>query len=91
MKIVSFNVNGLRSRLHQIEAVIAKFRPDIIGLQETRVQDTEFPAAFLENLGYRVFFHGQKSHYGVALLCRTEPSQVRLSLPGDGDEAQKRF
>ena len=47
MKIVSFNVNGLRSRLHQVEAVIGKYHPDIIGLQETKVQDAEFPAAFL--------------------------------------------
>ena len=91
MKIVSFNVNGLRSRLHQVEAVIGKYHPDIIGLQETKVQDAEFPAAFLENLGYRVFFHGQKSHYGVALLCRMEPSRVRFGLPGDGDKTQKRF
>lgn len=91
MKIVSFNVNGLRSRLHQVETVIGNYIPDVIGLQETKVQDAEFPAAFLENLGYRVFYHGQKSHYGVALLCRMDPDNVRFGLPGDGDEAQKRF
>jgi len=91
MKIISFNVNGLRARLHQVEAVVGKYHPDFIGLQETKVQDAEFPADFLENLGYRVFYHGQKSHYGVALLCHMEPVKVRFGFPDDGDEAQKRF
>jgi len=91
MKIVSFNVNGIRSRLHQIQALAEKHRPDIIGLQETKVQDEDFPVAAIEDLGYRVVYHGQKTHYGVALLYRQEPLEVRLGFPGDGDEAQKRF
>lgn len=91
MKIVSFNVNGLRSRLHQLRAVIAGHGPEIIGLQETKVQDADFPVAAIEELGYRVVYHGQKSHYGVALLSRQEPRNVQLGFAGDGDEAQKRF
>ncbi len=91
MKLVSFNVNGLRSRLHQLEAVVAKYRPDIIGLQETKVQDADFPVAAVEALGYRVAFHGQKTHYGVALLSRQIPDEIRLGFPGDGDAAQKRL
>ncbi len=91
MKIVSFNVNGLRSRLHQLGVLVEKHRPDIIGLQETKVQNHDFPVAAIEELGYRVAFHGQKTHYGVALLSRAEPLEVRLGLPDDGDEAQKRF
>lgn len=43
MIIVSFNVNGIRARLHQLHAVINKFQPDVIGLQETKVEDTQFP------------------------------------------------
>lgn len=91
MKIVSFNVNSIRSRLHQLRALEEKHRPDIIGLQETKVQDPDFPKAAIEELGYRVAFHGQKTHYGVALLFREEPLEVRLGFPDAGDEEQKRF
>ena len=91
MKIVSFNVNGLRSRLHQLEAVVAAYSPDIIGLQEIKVRDEEFPLAAVEALGYRVSFHGQKTHYGVALMYRKAPLRVELGLPGDGPEAARRF
>jgi len=91
MKIVSFNVNGLRSRLHQLTAVIEKHCPEIIGLQETKVQDGDFPLTVIEGLGYRAVFHGQKTHYGVALLSRLDPVEVQTGLPGDGEEAQKRL
>jgi exodeoxyribonuclease-3 len=91
MKLISFNVNGLRSRLHQLAAVIASHDPDIIGLQETKVQDADFPVAAIEQLGYQVAFHGQKTHYGVALLSKQAPLRVQLGFPDDGDEAQKRL
>jgi exodeoxyribonuclease-3 len=91
MKIVSFNVNGLRSRLHQLEALINAQQPEIIALQETKVRDGEFPVDAIQSLDYHVVFHGQKTHYGVALLSHKEPQDVRLGLPGDGDEAQRRF
>jgi exodeoxyribonuclease-3 len=71
MKIVSFNVNSLRVRLHQLQAVIDKHAPDIIGLQETKVTDAEFPLEALQAMGYHAVYHGQKTHYGVALLSRT--------------------
>ena len=91
MKIVSFNVNGLRSRLHQLEALISSHAPEIIGLQETKVQDGDFPVAAIEALGYHAVFSGQKTHYGVALLSLCPPSAVQVGFPEDGDEAQKRF
>ena len=91
MKVVSFNVNGLRSRLHQLEALIAEHRPEIIGLQETKVQNADFPLAAIEALGYRAVYSGQKTHYGVALLSRGAPLEVRAGFPGDGEAAQKRF
>jgi len=91
MKLISFNVNGLRSRLHQLAELIATHAPDIIGVQETKVQDAEFPVDAIEQLGYHVAFHGQKTHYGVALLSKVAPLKVQLGLPSDGDDAQKRF
>jgi len=91
VKIVSFNVNGLRARLHQLQELVDQHQPDIIGLQETKVQDKDFPLAALQELGYRVRYHGQKSHYGVALLSRCEPLEVRKGLPDDNEDAQRRL
>ena len=91
MKIVSFNVNSLRQRLHQLQAVIDKHAPQFIGLQETKVQDHEFPLDALEAMGYQVIFAGQKTHYGVALMSRTPCVNPCYGFPDDDDDAQKRF
>lgn len=91
MKIVSFNVNSLRQRLHQIEAVIEKHDPEFIGLQETKVQDHDFPLAAIEALGYQVLYMGQKTHYGVALMSKQPCINTRYGFPGDDEAAQKRF
>ncbi|APX93568.1 exodeoxyribonuclease III [Halomonas sp. 1513] len=91
MRLVSFNINGIRARLHQLEALIEAHRPALIGLQETKVQDSEFPREAVEALGYRVYFHGQKGHYGVAMLCRDEPEAVHYGFPDDDHDAQRRM
>lgn len=96
MRLISFNINGIRARLHQLEALIATHRPALIGLQETKVQDSEFPIAAVEAMGYRVYFHGQKGHYGVAMLCHAgqchgEPEQVHYGFPDDEEDAQRRM
>ncbi|OON40459.1 exodeoxyribonuclease III [Izhakiella australiensis] len=91
MKFVSFNINGLRARPHQLEAIIQQHQPDVIGLQETKVHDDMFPLEDVASLGYNVFYHGQKGHYGVALLCKTQPVSVRRGFPLDGEDAQRRL
>ncbi|MCA2015923.1 exodeoxyribonuclease III [Vibrio tritonius] len=91
MKVVSFNINGLRARLHQLQALIDKHDPDVIGLQEIKVHDEAFPIADVEAMGYKVYFHGQKAHYGVALLCKQEPISVQKGFPSDTEEHQKRM
>lgn len=91
MKAVSFNVNSIRTRLHQLQAVIDTFDPDFIGLQETKVRDEEFPVAEVEAMGYQVHFHGQKTHYGVALLSKQTAIDVQKGYPWDDDEAQRRL
>lgn len=91
MNVVSFNVNSVRMRLHQLQAVIDNHSPDFIGLQETKVQDHEFPESEIRALGYHVVFHGQKTHYGVALLSRQPPIHVQKGFLGDSEEDQKRF
>ncbi|MBC9129763.1 exodeoxyribonuclease III [Frischella sp. Ac13] len=91
MKFISFNINSLRARIHQLEAIINKYQPDVIGLQETKVHNELFPIAELEHLGYHMYYHGQKSHYGVALLTKQVANTVRYGLPTDTDDAQCRL
>lgn len=91
MKFVSFNVNSIRTRLHQLQAVIDELDPDVIGLQETKVNDVDFPVAEIEALGYHLHFHGQKTHYGVALLSRQAPGAVFKGYPWDSEESQRRL
>lgn len=91
MRIVSFNTNGIRAREHQLQALRDQYDPDIIGIQETKVQDEDFPLDMIEALGYQAQFFGQKTHYGVALLSKRPPLEVQKGFPGDGDDAQRRF
>ena len=90
-RVVSFNINGVRARPHQIEALKQQYDPDIIGLQETKVQDAEFPREMIEALGYQVAYYGQKGHYGVALLSKEAPISVTYGFPGEDAEAQRRL
>ncbi|MGH1374577.1 MAG: exodeoxyribonuclease III [Cellvibrionaceae bacterium] len=91
MKIVSFNVNSVRMRLHQLKQLIDTHSPDVIALQETKVQDSEFPIEEIRELGYEAVFHGQKTHYGVATLTKLPIISSRKGFPGDDEAAQKRF
>lgn len=91
MKCVSFNVNSIRTRLHQLEAVIKKHSPDIIGLQETKVIDDEFPVEQIHDLGYHLEVFGQKTHYGVALLSKKTPVNCIKGFDHDAADAQRRF
>jgi len=90
-RIISFNVNGLRSRLHQLQAVIDEHSPAIIGLQETKVSDQEFPIEAINDMGYQVVYHGQKGHYGVALLSKNPALSVTRGYASDDEEAQRRM
>ena len=91
MKVISFNINGLRARLHQLQAIIDKHEPDVIGLQETKVHDDAFPREAVEAMGYEVIFHGQKGHYGVAMLSKLPMQEVMYGFPGDDEDAQRRM
>lgn len=91
MKFVSFNVNSVRLRLHQLAAVIERHSPDVIGLQETKVTDGDFPVDAMTELGYHVEFCGQKTHYGVALMSKHPFQKVIKGFAGDTPDDQKRF
>jgi len=89
-RLVSFNINGIRARAHQLEALKARHDPDVIGIQESKVADDAFPAGMIESLGYVPSYHGQKGHYGVALLSREAPRSLYKGLPTDEPDAQRR-
>lgn len=91
MTLISFNINGIRARLHQLETLLDKYRPTLVGLQETKVQDREFPEQAVRDLGYHPYYFGQKGHYGVALLTREPLEDVRYGFPGDDEDAQRRM
>ena len=91
MKVVTFNVNGIRARLHQLKVLIEKHQPDVIGLQEIKVTDEDFPVQAINDLGYHIEFHGQKTHYGVALMSKKKPLSVTKGFATDEEDAQRRM
>jgi len=72
MKIASFNTNGIRARLPLIKEWLDKEGPDVLCIQETKVQDKDFPGETFEDLAYSCTFRGQKSFNGVAVLSKAE-------------------
>ncbi len=72
MRLVSWNINSVRARLHHVERFVAEYKPDIICFQETKAMDDQFPRIFFEELGFpHMALHGQKSYHGVATVSRT--------------------
>ncbi|WP_183731141.1 exodeoxyribonuclease III [Desulfurispira natronophila] len=88
---VTFNINGIRAHWHQLEELLAKYQPWLVGLQETKVVDELFPVDALSALGYHCEFHGQKGHYGVALISRDKPLEVQKNFPAEEPDAQRRM
>ena len=82
MRIATWNVNGLRARLDFVTHWLRSREPDLVGLQELKLSDDQFPADAFEALGYRSLCHGQKSWNGVAILAKGEPVLTARGLPG---------
>lgn len=89
MKIATWNVNSLKVRLPQVLDWVADQQPDVLCLQETKLEDKAFPFAELATAGYRAVHHGQKTYNGVAILSRDEPTLVERGIP-DFDDPQAR-
>ena len=89
MKIASWNVNSLNVRLPHLQQWLQDFAPDVVGLQETKLEDHKFPEDALLAAGYRSAFVGQKTYNGVAILARHPIGDVQLGIPGF-DDAQAR-
>ena len=90
MKIAAWNVNSLKVRLPQLLEWLAAQEPDVVCLQETKLEDHNFPSAEIQAAGYQVAFSGQKTYNGVALLSRLGMSDVICGNPHFPD-AQKRL
>jgi len=91
MKIVSFNVNGVRARLHQLEDIKTRLKASIVGLQEVKAAPDQYPQKDVQDIGWYSEVHSQKAHYGVATLSIETPISVTKGFPSDDDESQKRF
>jgi len=80
MKIATFNVNSIRSRAPIVLDWLKRNKPDVLCLQETKVQDVDFPSIEFTSAGYHVVFRGEKSYNGVAILSKVKPTHVRFGL-----------
>jgi exodeoxyribonuclease III len=91
MKLATWNVNSIRARKERLIEWLRAKEPDVVCLQETKLLDKEFPKAELEALGYHCAILGQKTYNGVAVLARTELTDVRPGLEDDVDDPQARL
>lgn len=91
MKIATWNVNSVKARLPRLLGYLREESPDVVLLQETKVVDEAFPAPDVEELGYNVACHGQKTYNGVAILARRPIEDVVRGLDGDDADGQARY
>ena len=92
MKIATYNVNGINTRLPRVLEWLEEANPDIACLQELKTSDATFPELAIRSAGYGAVWHGQKGFNGVAILAReSEPKEIRRGLPGDPDDTHSRY
>lgn len=89
MKIATWNVNSLRVRLPHLLDWLATAEPDVVGLQELKCEDHQFPTEALAEVGYQSVSHGQKTYNGVALLARQPLEDVQRGIPAFEDEQRR--
>ena len=92
MKIVSFNVNGIKARLPRLIEYLTEQKPDIVCLQELKSSDDTLPVSDIEAAGYGAVWHGQKGFNGVAILARgTTPVERQKGLGGEPEDDHSRY
>ena len=89
MKLAAWNVNSLKVRLPHLSDWLAQAMPDVVCLQELKLEDVKFPRAELEATGYQAAFSGQKTYNGVAILARSALSDVCMGMPGFADDHKR--
>jgi len=90
-RICTYNVNSIRSRLHIIIPWLKKNRPDVLCMQETKVEDGKFPVLEFEDAGYHIIFKGEKSFNGVAVASLEKPKEVSFGLDDGGPPDKDRL
>ena len=89
LKLATWNVNSLKVRLPHLQAWLAAKSPDVVCLQETKLEDSKFPTAEIEQCGFRCAYSGQRTYNGVAILSREPAAGVQIGIPGY-DDPQRR-
>lgn len=91
IKIATWNVNSIRTRMHAVTKWLTEASPDVVCLQEIKATTENFPFMEIEALGYNVEIVGQKSYNGVAILSKRPIEDIRKGLPGDDSDEQARY
>ena len=91
MKIATWNVNSINARIPRVSEWLSQASPDVALLQELKCVDEKFPRTEIEDLGYNIVTHGQKSYNGVAILSKHPIEDVMIGLPGDDSDEQARY
>ena len=90
MKLITWNVNSVRQRLARLLAMLERHEPDVVCLQETKVEDTDFPTLEVSAAGYEIATLGQRAYNGVAILSRVGLGDVSTGFDGDPVPEQSR-
>ena len=91
MKIATWNVNSIKARLPNVLTWLKEAKPDIACFQELKCVDDAFPMTEVEELGYNIAVHGQKTYNGVAILSKLPFDEISKGLPGDDSDEQARY
>ena len=91
MKVATWNVNSIKARLPNVLTWLAGAGPDVVLLQETKTVDDAFPRLEIEDLGYNLAVHGQRSYNGVAILSKQPIEDIQAGLPGNAADEQARY
>lgn len=91
MRIATYNINSVNARLAVLLAFLRSENPDVVCLQELKCEDARIPREAIEDLGYNLITHGQKTYNGVAILSKWPFDDVRRGLPGDDADEQARY
>lgn len=89
MRIATWNINGMKARLGYLQRWLDEAKPDVVGLQELKMPDDQFPHDALANHGYKAAVHGQKGWNGVAVLTREDAEVTQEGLPGQEDKGAR--
>ncbi len=91
VKVATWNVNGIRARIDAVAGWLEAHEPDVLAMQETKVEDDEFPFEEFTRLGYQVALAGQPAYNGVAIVARAPLGDVKVGLFDDAPDAERRL